>query len=824
LGSGHLSGASAAAAGAGSSPGSPAHRTQRGLRPIVVSSGVGVQTLSSGRLVMAGSPLSQGQQHQRQQAPSSLLPSGRTSVGSGGGSNGGGGAQGAQTPPLLAGTNSMPRSPSSNLLSSQALSNLPQGLPLVQALNTQGTASDGSAQYGSSFVLGTGANFLLGTEAAMTASSDIQLLATNSETLQPLASSPPNGPSSKASSQGTSTGAVAGGQASSVDSFASSHKLLAPAASPNDSMCNTTDSQYPTRHAVALLHQHMMQHHHAASAAPSCAAPSAAAAATTAAPTAVPKAAAPAAGHYQQAPHSPGGSSMGAGSHSGCGQQTLLQAQALLAGQALAQHSSSSIGPLEGPHQQQQAVQAGSTGSGSGVPLADAPSDHNAAAAAAGRYTAPAEAVGPPPASLRPRGSIDVGVLAVQQHKLVLVPADAPACVPTDVVGHIAGVPVYVAAAQAPGLRAVQAPQTGARAASIDCGSLMPPHFRMNLSQPPLAQRLQQRSMAQQQQGAWVSHQEGEAADVIGGMAGVDAANGRMSAAPQEYQQMPLWCADPGDCLAGLPPGQPRPSLSLGPGLAAGRGSNNVTHMSSSTMTGSVTVSSTWVGGQSMTTDSLAHSSSHASLAHHTAGAQGSGIISNAHAAAEAGASSSLPPGLAMAATRPAANPAATLPAAVPVAPHIAALRGKRVLLVEDNLINQTVARKMLAGLGLQCEVASNGLEAVTAVEKACSGITSGGAGGSSGISYDVILMDMMMPVMGGVDATRAIRALGVATPILAMTANASDKDKDECQAAGMDGFLSKPVLKDRLADAISKVLVGSTWAVAAQPLPPPPQ
>ena len=67
-----------------------------------------------------------------------------------------------------------------------------------------------------------------------------------------------------------------------------------------------------------------------------------------------------------------------------------------------------------------------------------------------------------------------------------------------------------------------------------------------------------------------------------------------------------------------------------------------------------------------------------------------------------------------------------------------------------------------------------------------------------------------MLQVMGGVDATRAIRALGVRVPILAMTANASDKDRDECQSAGMNGFLSKPVLKDRLADAIAKVLAGS--------------
>jgi len=138
--------------------------------------------------------------------------------------------------------------------------------------------------------------------------------------------------------------------------------------------------------------------------------------------------------------------------------------------------------------------------------------------------------------------------------------------------------------------------------------------------------------------------------------------------------------------------------------------------------------------------------------------------------------------------------------------PHItpppnraAALQGCRVLLVEDNPINQTVARKMLSGMKLHCEVASNGVEAVAAIR--------------SGRQFDVVLMDMMMPVMNGVDSTREIRAMGhTRLPILAMTANASDRDRDECREAGMDGFLSKPVLKDQLADSITQVLAGSCW------------
>uniref|UniRef100_A0A7R9VZ96 histidine kinase n=1 Tax=Chlamydomonas euryale TaxID=1486919 RepID=A0A7R9VZ96_9CHLO len=145
-------------------------------------------------------------------------------------------------------------------------------------------------------------------------------------------------------------------------------------------------------------------------------------------------------------------------------------------------------------------------------------------------------------------------------------------------------------------------------------------------------------------------------------------------------------------------------------------------------------------------------------------------------------------------------------------------VRGLRALLVEDNLINQTVARKMLHSLGMHCEVAANGLEALHAIERTLAGV--GGSGGAPGggdgaepsgaltvAPFDVVLMDMSMPVMGGVDATRAIRRLGCAVPILAMTANASEKDRDECQQCGMDGFLSKPVLKDRLSEAIEHVL-----------------
>ena len=72
-------------------------------------------------------------------------------------------------------------------------------------------------------------------------------------------------------------------------------------------------------------------------------------------------------------------------------------------------------------------------------------------------------------------------------------------------------------------------------------------------------------------------------------------------------------------------------------------------------------------------------------------------------------------------------------------------IQGRRALLAEDNLINQRVAQKMLTNLGLVCEVACNGQEAVTLAEK----------GAEDGKPFDVVLMDMAMPVMGGVDASK---------------------------------------------------------------------
>jgi CheY-like chemotaxis protein/HPt (histidine-containing phosphotransfer) domain-containing protein len=116
-----------------------------------------------------------------------------------------------------------------------------------------------------------------------------------------------------------------------------------------------------------------------------------------------------------------------------------------------------------------------------------------------------------------------------------------------------------------------------------------------------------------------------------------------------------------------------------------------------------------------------------------------------------------------------------------PVDPRLAALAGARILLVEDNDINQQVARELLEDAGLVVEVADNGQIAIDLLRKS---------------SYDLVFMDMQMPVMDGIAATRAARQLeGLAhLPIVAMTANAMAQDRRKCMDAGMNDFLVKPI------------------------------
>ena len=130
-----------------------------------------------------------------------------------------------------------------------------------------------------------------------------------------------------------------------------------------------------------------------------------------------------------------------------------------------------------------------------------------------------------------------------------------------------------------------------------------------------------------------------------------------------------------------------------------------------------------------------------------------------------------------------------------------------RVLLAEDNAVNQKLAVGLLQHLGHEVDVVSDGQQAVT---QSLSG------------SYDLVLMDMQMPHMSGIDATRAIRhrekGQGRRMPIVAMTANAMTGDRERCLQAGMDGYISKPILVDQMLAEIERVLAAA--ARESQSLP----
>jgi two-component system, sensor histidine kinase and response regulator len=142
------------------------------------------------------------------------------------------------------------------------------------------------------------------------------------------------------------------------------------------------------------------------------------------------------------------------------------------------------------------------------------------------------------------------------------------------------------------------------------------------------------------------------------------------------------------------------------------------------------------------------------------------------------------------------ALPTAMLPADLPD-------RRLRILLAEDNVVNQRLAATLLERRGHRVTIARNGKEALAALDRQ---------------RFDVVLMDVQMPEMGGFEATAAIRArereTGTHLPIIAMTAHAMKGDRERCREAGMDDYLSKPLDSRRLGGAVERV-------VAGQPAPP---
>jgi PAS domain S-box-containing protein len=128
----------------------------------------------------------------------------------------------------------------------------------------------------------------------------------------------------------------------------------------------------------------------------------------------------------------------------------------------------------------------------------------------------------------------------------------------------------------------------------------------------------------------------------------------------------------------------------------------------------------------------------------------------------------------------------------------------RRVLVADDNVVNQRVAVAMLRKLGLRADTAGNGVEALQALGKN---------------AYDLLLIDCQMPEMDGYEATRAIRAgeaEGVHLPVVAMTAHTMQEDLDACLAAGMDDYLLKPISLSRLSEKLAR------WLPALEPVSAP--
>ncbi|NVZ08839.1 PAS domain S-box protein [Allochromatium humboldtianum] len=134
-----------------------------------------------------------------------------------------------------------------------------------------------------------------------------------------------------------------------------------------------------------------------------------------------------------------------------------------------------------------------------------------------------------------------------------------------------------------------------------------------------------------------------------------------------------------------------------------------------------------------------------------------------------------------------------TAPSVRDLAAEAAPLRGARLLLVEDNATNQQVARDLLERIGCLVTTAGDGRQALERVER---------------LTFDAVLMDVQMPVMDGLSATRAIRGRHPRLPIIALTAAALSEDRERCLAAGMNDHLSKPIVLESLIEVLRRWVV----------------